>query len=45
MYIHITYSTVGETGCNSNTFYFRNSGIETIRDIRLLFTCVQTLVI
>ena len=36
---------VGETGCNSNTFCFGGSGTETIWDIRLLFTCVQTLVI
>ena len=36
---------VGENGCNSNTFGFGNSGTETIRDIRLLFTCVPTLVI
>ena len=36
---------VGETGGNSNTFCFGSSGTETIWDIRLLFTCVQTLVI
>ena len=36
---------IGETGCNSNTFCFGNSGTETIWDKRLLFTRVQTLVI
>ena len=38
-------SEIEETGCNGNRFCFGNSGTETIRDIRLLFTCVQTLVI
>ena len=40
-----SYWQLGETGCNSNTFCFGNSGTETIWDTRLLFTCVQTLVI
>ena len=42
---HSVQRGVGETGGNSNTFCFGSSGTETILDIRLLFTCVQTLAI
>ena len=43
--LHRGRRVIGETGGNSSTFCFGNSGTETIWDIRLLFTCVQTLVI